>query len=367
MKLKNMWKRFWTLDVHNHEGFTLVELIIVIAILAILSTGAIAGYSAYVEKANKTADEALIAEIQHVLLMAYYSDNGTFKGTALLSISADGEASAFGDEFTTTALENAYGENWDKMLKLKHPGWKSKNYDGSNFQGKETYLLGKVDYLTQSLMEPINAFVGDNFEKYMASNGINSEDEQTVSNAAVLYVANNTANLTKEQQKEVSDIFAGAMTSGGSKNVLASVTEVFDGDMVSAAAAMYAIAEAYSMKTGFEFDLEFTENETPETAGAKINNAFMELARKDQNKMKDYLENGSVEQDLAAYFDILDTVNTAKGQVIGNLDKLGTQGGPTWESKYGSIFTSYSNGGVFVFLELDENGMPVTGTTIVVE
>ena len=52
MKLKNMWKRFWTLDVHNHEGFTLVELIIVIAILAILSTGAIAGYSAYVTSAN---------------------------------------------------------------------------------------------------------------------------------------------------------------------------------------------------------------------------------------------------------------------------------------------------------------------------
>ena len=63
MKLKNMWKRFWTLDVHNHEGFTLVELIIVIAILAILSTGAIAGYSAYVEKANAAVDAQLLAEI----------------------------------------------------------------------------------------------------------------------------------------------------------------------------------------------------------------------------------------------------------------------------------------------------------------
>ena len=31
MKLKNMWKRFWTLDVHNHEGFTLVELVIEVA------------------------------------------------------------------------------------------------------------------------------------------------------------------------------------------------------------------------------------------------------------------------------------------------------------------------------------------------
>ena len=63
MKLKNMWKRFWTLDVHNHEGFTLVELIIVIAILAILSTGAIAGYSAYIKRANLAMDQQLLSEI----------------------------------------------------------------------------------------------------------------------------------------------------------------------------------------------------------------------------------------------------------------------------------------------------------------
>ena len=75
MKLKNMWKRFWTLDVHNHEGFTLVELIIVIAILAILSTGAIAGYSAYVEKANEAADKAMLAEL-NTAFAAACANNG---------------------------------------------------------------------------------------------------------------------------------------------------------------------------------------------------------------------------------------------------------------------------------------------------
>lgn len=70
MKLKDKIKRFWTLDVHNHEGFTLVELIIVIAILAILSAVAVVGYSAYVEKANKSADEALIYEINQAFRAA---------------------------------------------------------------------------------------------------------------------------------------------------------------------------------------------------------------------------------------------------------------------------------------------------------
>lgn len=369
MKLKNMWKRFWTLDVHNHEGFTLVELIIVIAILAILSTGAIAGYSAYVEHANKTADKALIAEIQNVLLMAYYSDNGTFKGTALLSISADGEASAFDDEFTTMALKNAYGENWEKVLKLKYTGWKSENYEGSNFKGKETYLLGKVDYLTTNLMEPLNAFAGDNFKNFMNANGIDTTDKKTVSNAAVLYVANNTANLSKDQQNKLVSVVNGATTSGGVDKVLGKINdEVFGGDdLVSSAATMYALAEAYAKYSGDTVELVFNDTETPESAAVKINNEFKRLARNNPTKVQEYFNSKQAEQDVKAYMDILTTVNSAKGQVIGNLSSLGTAGGPTWESKYSSIFTSYANGGVFVFLELDENGMPVAGTTIVEE
>ena len=47
----------------KNGGFTLVELIIVIAILAILSTGAIAGYSAYIKSANNAAVEAVLSDI----------------------------------------------------------------------------------------------------------------------------------------------------------------------------------------------------------------------------------------------------------------------------------------------------------------
>jgi prepilin-type N-terminal cleavage/methylation domain-containing protein len=44
-------------------GFTLVELIIVIAILAILSSVAVAGYSSYIKKAN---DSAVLAELNNI-------------------------------------------------------------------------------------------------------------------------------------------------------------------------------------------------------------------------------------------------------------------------------------------------------------
>lgn len=50
-------------------GFTLVELIIVIAILAILSSVAVAGYSSYIKSANNSAVESFLNEIEtHVIL-----------------------------------------------------------------------------------------------------------------------------------------------------------------------------------------------------------------------------------------------------------------------------------------------------------
>ena len=54
----------------KNGGFTLVELIIVIAILAILSTGAIAGYSAYIKSANDAAVKAVLSDIYTSAVLA---------------------------------------------------------------------------------------------------------------------------------------------------------------------------------------------------------------------------------------------------------------------------------------------------------
>ena len=54
----------------KNGGFTLVELIIVIAILAILSTGAIAGYSAYIDNANEAAMNAILSDVQTAVVLA---------------------------------------------------------------------------------------------------------------------------------------------------------------------------------------------------------------------------------------------------------------------------------------------------------
>ncbi len=51
----------------NKKGFTLVELLVVIAILAILATVAVAGYSSFIESAKESNDETLVAQMNKIL------------------------------------------------------------------------------------------------------------------------------------------------------------------------------------------------------------------------------------------------------------------------------------------------------------
>ena len=124
MKKSKSLQRFFTLDVHNHEGFTLVELIIVIAILAILSTGAIAGYSAYVERANMTADKALVADIVNVLTLAYYSNELDGEGYIVLYAEKDNTPAFSANSKAEAALQDSYGNF--ASIRLKYNAWNKK-------------------------------------------------------------------------------------------------------------------------------------------------------------------------------------------------------------------------------------------------
>ena len=53
---------------HSKKGFTLVELLVVIAILAILATVSVVGYTSFIAKANLSNDQATITMINKVLM-----------------------------------------------------------------------------------------------------------------------------------------------------------------------------------------------------------------------------------------------------------------------------------------------------------
>ena len=104
----------------KHGGFTLVELIVVIAILAILAGVAIPAYSGYITKAQ---DAAVVTELDAIQTAAQAA-NAKYGDVTAIAIAADGKvltftgvADANKDEFIKD-FSMFYGELKDVSGKL---------------------------------------------------------------------------------------------------------------------------------------------------------------------------------------------------------------------------------------------------------
>ena len=102
----------------KNKGFSLVELIVVIAIMAILVGVAVPVYSSYVEKAQKASDIQMVDEIKHALQVYYASNPTDFEGGYVVLTTSGAHAS--------TSLNQAmetFGGNWASELSLSYQGW----------------------------------------------------------------------------------------------------------------------------------------------------------------------------------------------------------------------------------------------------
>ena len=376
----------------TNKGFSLVELIVVIAIMAILVGVAVPVYSSYIEKTQKAADQQLVDEIKHAMELANAAQ--TLTENAHLTLSASGKAVASTEELASVLAE-IFGDNWENELVLKCSDWNA-SFKISNFYDDEAglnELLGTVENLTTALQEFLakesiaNLLTPDgSFNKYMDKLGAVTEAEKA--DAAVFYVANSTSKLDANTLNNA--IGALDITKGSMEN-LDALNAQLGGSPLTSMAAMYALAQGYAnyydansdkytlnegCKTPNEMLKVATENMTS-SAGSyadqyaafnELFGTFQQMANVDGGKaIQDYMgitgETNFLQQDMFAYADAMKTIAVSEDNIVNQNVALGSEG--YFTSNYVSnILSAYSEGSVFVFAVLDENGVMQFTSTI---
>ncbi len=306
-------------------GFTLVELIIVIAILAILSTGAIAGYSVYVEKANKAADQAMVAEIKNVLTLYYYS-NGIDAG--YITIGKDGVTEKSGNG-VIAAMKEAYGDEWETALKVKYNGWTDDGLSKivSQYTDEQLSKVANSTYLTTAtpdgLMNAVTKLTNiasGVIQQYGKNNSINNKLENILGEEFVNTLKNTGVEETSDDYSNVvSNMLVGYYAEQMNKLDVANDPNGQDLDdltqMTLAYATMYAYAEA-TKDTGLinALNLAISNVTSIDDLNAKtLENAVMNYNSDVTGKYTEYMTTGAGSGDFSAVVTIMGAVNHIAG------------------------------------------------------
>lgn len=236
----------------NNAGFSLVELIVVIAIMAILAAVAVIGVSVYIPKAQQAADEQMIADVQKAIDL--YTSGETLtpgqSGYVVIHKNGGGEngnvtTGGAMDQLITDALLATYGDKYGTELKVAYKEWTGTldagsidNIVDSSYYENTADLLDKVQTLTNALA----GFYGGD------------ANAQQKANQATLDIANSAKNHV-DNDKFVEWWTVGHFGTNPSDSPYNATADIpVDQDAEAAIkfslAAMYARAEAFVLYTG---------------------------------------------------------------------------------------------------------------------
>lgn len=305
-------------------GFTLVELIVVIAILGILASVGGVAYAGYVERANKAVDEQLVADVKYAAILGGMQDPGI---SGKIDLTHSG-ITVTGDDADMTAtiqkwLTDAFGDGWSsrstKVLDAvvyvpvmtvelsEEQQQMVQDYINSNFYGNEEQLAQSVGDLTGMFSNwlaggnDLASYIPD-YEEFKRTYGLTDDSSpDEVANAVVLYVASKASGMNAE------DIFNRAQ-SGDMTGIMN------DYGMLPTAALMYGVMTGYANSEYASEDFKSKYATKPEGI-SDVMDLLNEMNR--DPGVSDYMNSASDKNaisDMKGYLGAMELVNDNSGK-----------------------------------------------------